>query len=127
MISARFYNDILRALEDGAFAVETPTHYVEQDNFLDIAVCIERGTPQTVGNFTPWEFEISFDYFIDKHPHSLEEDIDSGELVVMYGNSSLWYVEDLLEKDLTYDVRQGEKVIGTMEARWRNTQMAEWR
>jgi len=132
--------DLMRAREEGRFAIETPGVYMDKDDIERLQIsygrdtdAMGRGVHTRVYQGPPY-IELSFEYTVDEYPPRLYEDTkdhagaEKEHPIVVYGDMHLWqmFVGEMKQSvDTTID----GKILSTadFDGRWYDVETVGWR
>lgn len=129
------YTDILRAVEDGCFAVETPRVHVEQTDLQAIDIGMERDTKHVMGDIqtTPPYIVLGIDWNIDRERgRDLFSDLRKHAAVegpcMLYGDMHVWRMEQPSPRKIELGAPHGgeETAWGSAEIEWRKVEPVGW-
>lgn len=114
----RCVEDCWNAYEEGTFAIETPTTYVEQSAIKGLNIGVtSKNYPMVYLRFT----------LCGDDTKVVKELRKSNPTVVVYGEWGIWYLEDIWRCDITTDVNTDEKLSMDILHEWGRVEFAAWR
>lgn len=132
---AKCNRDIVRAVEEGRFAIETPRGSVEQTTIQNLNVYVTQPTKQMWyrGNPEPRRgptlFGLKFALPMEGEAEHVSTDLmDMGGEVVIYGDQHLWRLSEPWSGEAHHDgFAVGEKVTYQHKYEWGTVEEIDWR